>query len=129
MEYVINEESDVGVLSCTLKGELDVQESIELSQRLREKAAAKKFNIFYDARDLREPINIVPVFNYTKELSTILQIPRHRNVKVAFLYEPGEYDEQWKFYEEAALKRGLQIKVFVEKTVAMEWLASCPDKQ
>ena len=123
MEYVIKEDCDAKIIFCTLKGELDIQESVELSRNLREKAAAKNYNIFYDARELSEPVSIVPVLNFTKDLSKILQISNHRNVKVAFLYEPGEYDEHWLFYENAAVNRGLQIKVFTEREVAVEWLS------
>jgi len=124
--YIDNEKKTV---FCTLDGELDVERAIDLSKDLRCKTAELGFNLFYDARKLYVTDHTLPDDFTTKlstllqNLSTLLEISSHRVVRVAFLYELGEYDEYWKFYENVAVNRGLAIKVFTNKEEAMEWLA------
>jgi hypothetical protein len=43
---------------------------------------------------------------------------------VAFLYESGNYDDFWRFYEDASVDRGLVIKVFIDKEEAIRWLSN-----
>jgi len=124
--YIDNEQK---VVCCTLEGELDIEGAIALSKDLREKASGFGFNIFYDARKLYVIDSLLPD-DFTTKLSTLLQklsslleISSHRVVRVAILYELGEYDDFWKFYEGVAVNRGLAIKVFTKKEEAMEWLA------
>lgn len=110
------------IIFCLLEGELDLDEAILLSKKLREKAAELEFNVLYEASKLREPNSSMPVHDYTVKLSTILDATILRNVKVAFVYELGSYDEFWQFYEEAARERGLKIKVFVDEKKAIRYL-------
>lgn len=125
--YIDNEQKTI---CCTLEGELDIEKSIILSKDLRKKSSELGFNIFYDARKLYVTDNILPADFTTKlstlleKLSTLLEIPSHRIVRVAILYEPGEYDEYWRFYEDVAVNRGLSIKIFTKKEEAMKWLAN-----
>jgi len=111
------------IIYCTLIGELDIDESIRLSKSLREKATELGFNVLYDARKLHEPKSDMPVHDFTVKLSSILDATVHRNVRVAFLYEPGNYDGYWQFYEKAAIDRGLEIKVFTGKKETIQWLS------
>lgn len=127
-EFYIDHERKI--ICCTLEGELDIDKSIVLSKNIRKKAAELGFKVFYDARKLYVTESILPAHDFTTKLSTILEklstildITSHRIVQVAFLYEPGEYDEYWKFYEGVAVNRGLSIKVFTSKEEAMTWLA------
>lgn len=126
--YIDNERKTI---CCTLEGELDIEKAIILSKDLRKKASELGFNVFYDARKLYVTDSILPAYDFTtklstilEKLSTILEISSHRAVRVAFLYEPGEYDEYWKFYEDVAVNRGLAIKIFTKKEEAMKWLAN-----
>jgi len=125
--YVDNEQKTI---RCTLDGDLDIERSILLSQELRKKAAALGFNVFYDARKLSVSDSILPT-DFTTKLSTILEnlsalleITSHRIVRVAILYERGEYDEYWRFYEDVAVTRGLAVKIFTKKEEGIKWLAN-----
>ena len=64
----------------------------------------------------------MPVHDFTVKLSAILEAIVLRDIKVAFIYEPGTFDEYWKFYEDAARERGLKIKVFGDRAEALGWL-------
>jgi len=125
--YIDNEQKTI---CCTLEGELDIEKSIILSKDLRKKSSELGFNVFYDARKLYVTDNVLPADFTTKlstlleKLSTLLEISSHRIVRVAILYELGEYDEYWKFYEDVAVNRGLSVKIFTKKEEAMKWLAN-----
>ena len=125
--YIDNEQKTI---CCTLEGELDIEKSIILSKDLRKKSSELGFNVFYDARKLYVTDNVLPA-DFTSKLSTLLEklsnlleISSHRIVRVAILYELGEYDEYWKFYEDVAVNRGLSVKIFTKKEEAMKWLAN-----
>jgi hypothetical protein len=127
--YIDNEQKTI---CCTLEGELDIEKSIVLSKELRKKSSELGFNVFYDARKLYVSDDILPV-DFTTRLSTLLEklsalleISSHRIVRVAILYQLGEYDEYWRFYEDVAVNRGLSIKIFTKKEEAMKWLANRP---
>ena len=124
MKYEVQINNEKEIISCNLEGDLDIEESISLSKSLREKATELGFNVFYDAQKLCKPTNIMSVYDFSTQLSSILDIPAHRNIKVAFLYKPGYFDDYWEFYENVAVNRGLLIKVFVKKDEAMKWLAN-----
>jgi len=125
--YIDNEQKTI---CCTLEGELDIEKSIILSKDLRKKSSELGFNVFYDARKLYVTDKVLPADFTTKlstlleKLSTLLEISSHRIVRVAILYELGEYDEYWKFYEDVAVNRGLSVKIFTKKEEAMKWLAN-----
>ena len=125
--YIDNEQKTI---CCTLEGELDIEKSIILSKDLRKKSSELGFNVFYDARKLYVTDNVLPADFTSKlstlleKLSTLLEISSHRIVRVAILYELGEYDEYWKFYEDVAVNRGLSVKIFTKKEEAMKWLAN-----
>ena len=125
--YIDNEQKTI---CCTLEGELDIEKSIILSKDLRKKSSELGFNVFYDARKLYVTDKVLPADFTSKlstlleKLSTLLEISSHRIVRVAILYELGEYDEYWKFYEDVAVSRGLSVKIFTKKEEAMKWLAN-----
>lgn len=121
-DFHIDEERKL--ICCCLEGELEIEESIELSRNLRKKAAELGFNVLYDARKLQEPKSIMPVHDFTKKLSIILDTTIHRIVRIGFLYTPGNHDDYWQFYEDAAVNRGLMIKIFVDKEEAIRWLSN-----
>ena len=123
MQFETQVDKKTKIIYCTLSGELDIDESIRLSKSLREKATELDFNVLYDARKLHESKSDMPVHDFTVKLSSILDATVHRNVRVAFLYEPGKYDGYWQFYENAALDRGLEIKVFTGKKETLQWLS------
>jgi hypothetical protein len=124
--YIDNEQS---VVCCTLDGELEIERAITLSKNLRSQSAELGFNLFYDARKLYITDHILPddfttiLTTLLQKLSTLLEISSHRIVRVAILYELGEYEEYWKFYEGVAVNRGLAIKIFTKQDEAMEWLS------
>jgi hypothetical protein len=125
--YLDNERKTI---CCALEGELDIDKSIVLSKDLRKRASELGFNVFYDARKLYVTNNILPADFTTKlstlleKLSNLLEISKHRVVRVAILYELGEYDEYWRFYEDVAVNRGLTVKIFTNKEESMKWLAN-----
>ncbi len=125
--YIDNERK---IICCTLEGELDIEKSIVLSKDLRKKASELGLNVFYDARKLYVTDSILPADFTTKlstlleKLSTLLEISSQRTVRVAILYELGDYDDYWRFYEDVAVNRGLAIKIFTKKEESMQWLAN-----
>ena len=125
MKYDFHLDNELRLICCTLEGELDIEESIRLSKRLREKADELGFKVLYDARKLQEPKSAMPVHDFTAKLSSVLEsIVNRKNVMVAFLYESGNYDDFWQFYGDVAADRGLRIRIFVEKKEAIKWLSN-----
>jgi len=124
MKYDIQIDNDNKVVSCRLEGEPDVKEAISLARSLREKASELGFSVFYDARKMCVPKSIMPAYDFSTKLSSVLESSVHRAVKVAFLYEPGKNDEHWKFWENVSTNRGLQFKGFTDEKEAMEWLSN-----
>ena len=130
MDNEVHIDNDQKIICCTLEGELDIEKSISISKDIRNKASELDFNIFYDAQKLYVTDSILPADDFTttlftlrEKLSSILEISSQRNVRVAFLYEPGEHDDYWSFYERVAINRGLALKIFTTKEEAMKWLA------
>ena len=123
MKHDFHIDNEIRLICCTLEGEFDIKESIRLAKSLREKAVGLDFNVLYDARKLQEPKSITPVYDFTAKLSSIIDSTVHRKVIVAFLYEPGNHDGYWQFYEKAAIDRGLEIKVFTGKKETIQWLS------
>ena len=125
--YIDNERK---IICCTLEGELDIEKSIVLSKDIRKKASELGFNVFYDARKLYVTDSILPADFTTKlstlleKLSILLEISSQRVVRVVILYELGEYDDYWRFYEDVAVSRGLAIKIFTKEEASMQWLAN-----
>lgn len=121
---------DRKIICCSLEGELDIDKSIVLSKDLRKKASELGFNVFYDARKLYINYKTLPDDFTTKlstlieKLSTLLEIPNQRIVRVAFFYEMGKYEEYWRFYEAVAFNRGLTVKIFTNKEEAIKWLSN-----
>ena len=125
MKHDVHIDNELKLICCTLGGELDIEESIRLSKILREKADVLGFKVLYDARKLQEPKSAMPVHDLTAKLSSILEsIVNRKRVMVAYLYESGSYDNFWQFYEDAAVGRGLIIRVFVDKEEAIKWLSN-----
>ena len=124
MDHKTYIDKEAKIIYCTLEGELDIEESISLSKSLREKAAELDFNVLYEASKLQEPKSNMPVHDFTVKLSSILDATIFRNVKVAFIHEPGTYDEYWQFYNNAAASRGLKVGIFINKEEAIKWLSN-----
>jgi hypothetical protein len=124
VDHKTNIDKDFKTIYCTLEGELDIKESIRLSKSLREQAVELGYSVLYDARKLKEPKSVMPVHDLTVKLSSILDATVHRKIKVGFLYEPGSYDDYWQFYGNAAVERGLEIKIFIGKEEAIKWLSN-----
>ena len=118
--YIDNEAK---IICCTLEGELDIEESISLSRDLRRQASELGFNVFYDAYKLCVSASIMPAYEFSIKLSSVIDISTHRTVRVAFLYKPGYDDEQWMLYEAVAVKRGFFVKIFTVKEEALKWLS------
>jgi len=125
MKFDFHLDDTLKLICCNLEGELEIEEAIRLSKKLREKAYELNFNVLYDARKLEEPNSAMPVHDFTAKLSSILEsVVQRKHIKVAFLYESGSHDGFWQFYEDAAADRDLKIRVFVEKEEATKWLSS-----
>ena len=124
MKHDFHLDNETRSICCTLEGELDIEQSSRISKSLREKAVELGFNVLYDASKLQEPKSDMPVHDFTVKLSSILDDTILRNVKVAFIHEPGTFDEYWQFYNNAATSRGLKVGIFVNKEEAIKWLSN-----
>lgn len=123
-DYYIDEEKNL--IFCSLRGELDVDVAIKLSRKLRTIASEHSYAVLYDAYKLEEPNSSTPVHDLTVKLSSIIDKTVHHSVRVALLYEEGNFDNYWKFYEDLALQRGLPIRVFTCREDATNWLSNEP---
>ena len=111
------------IILCILEGKPDVQEAVALALSLRKKASEVGYNVLYDARKLQVPSSIMPAYDFSTKLSSMIDDPALRVVKVAFLYDAGQFDDHWKFWETASVNRGLQFRGFTDEGSAMNWLS------
>jgi hypothetical protein len=111
------------VIRCTLEGVPVVKDAISLALILRRQASELGFNVLYDARKMHVPSSVMPAYEFSSQLSSKIDDPALRRVKVAFLYDAGKFDEHWKFWETASVNRGLQFQGFTSELDAMDWLA------
>ena len=124
MKYDTQIVVEKNIIRCTLEGDPDVKDAIVLALSLRKKASELGYNVFYDARKMKVPSSVMPAYKFSSELSAKIDDPSLRRVKVAFLYDPGQFDDHWKFWETASLNRGLLFLGFTSEDKAMEWLSS-----
>jgi hypothetical protein len=106
-----------------LEGVPVVEEAISLALTLRKRASELGFNVLYDARKMSVPLSVMPAYDFSTKLSSLLSSSVERSVKVAFLYERGEKDDHWNFWETVSTNRGLMFKGFTEEEKAIDWLA------
>jgi hypothetical protein len=123
MKYETQTIEENSIVYCTLEGEPDVQEAISLALSLRREASELGFNVLYDARKMQVPTSIMPAYDFSTKLSSTIDVALRR-VKVAFLYDAGQFDDHWKFWENTSMNRGLQFKGFTDEKDAMQWLSS-----
>lgn len=123
MQYETQTIEEKKIVYCTLKGEPNVQEAVSLALKLRKQAYELGFNVLYDAREMQVPASIMPAYDFSTQLSSKIDDPVLRRVKVAFLYDAGQFDDHWKFWETASVNRGLQFMGFTDESDAMEWLS------
>lgn len=123
MKYTVQENSEQKILYCTLEGDPVVEEAISLALSLRKRASQTGFNVFYDARKMSVPVSVMPAYEFSTKLSSLLSSTIERSVKVAFLYDPGGNDERWKFWENVSMNRGLLFKGFTDEVKALDWLS------
>jgi hypothetical protein len=124
MKYDTKINNEEKIIYCVLDGDPNVKEAISLALSLREKASELGFNVFYDARKMIVPKSIMPAYDFSTGLSSSIESPALRVVKVAFLYVASKYDERWKFWETVSVNRGLQFRGFTDEKEAMKWLSS-----
>jgi hypothetical protein len=124
MKYETQIIEEKKIIYCTLKGEPNVQEAVSLALRLRREAYELSFNVLYDARQMQVPASIMPAYDFSTQLSSNIDDQRLRRVRVAFLYDAGQFDDHWRFWETVSINRGLQFKGFTDEGDAMEWLST-----
>ncbi len=124
MKYDTQIVGEKNIVCCTLEGVPDIKEAISLALSLRRKASELGYNVFYDARKMQVPTSIMPAYEFSSQLSSRIDDPVLRRVKVAFLYDSGKFDDHWKFWETVSVNRGLQFMGFTNESKAMEWLSS-----
>ena len=108
---------------CTLEGVPDVEKAVQLALSLRKQASDYGFNVLYDARKMEVPSSVMPAYKFSTQLSSSINDLALRQVKVAFLYDSGQFEEQWRFWETVSVNRGLQFKGFTDENDAIEWLS------
>lgn len=123
MKYETQTIDDKKIIHCTLEGKPDVQEAVALALSFRKKASELGYNVLYDVRELQVPSSIMPAYDFSTQLSSMIDGPALRRVKVAFLYDAGKFDEHWKFWETASVNRGLQFRGFTDESSSMDWLS------
>jgi hypothetical protein len=124
MKYDTQIRADKKIIHCVLEGVPDVKEAIVLALNLRKKASELGYNVFYDARKMKVPSSVMPAYDFSTQLSSKIDEPALRGVKVAFLYDAGQFDDHWRFWETASVNRGLLFMGFTNEDQAMEWLSS-----
>jgi hypothetical protein len=123
MTYDFHIIADSKIISCTLKGKLNSKDAVALALRLSKKASELVHNVLYDVRKIQALYSIMPAYEFSTQLSSMIVDPTLRRVKSAFLYSSGQFDEHWKFLETVSKNRGLQLMVFSKESEAMEWLS------
>lgn len=120
-DYHIIEERKL--VYCFIEGDPNPEEAVALAVQLSKTASGLGGNVIYDVCKIRVPLSIMPAYDFSTQLSSLIHATALSRTKFAFLYSPHGLDEHWMFLEMASQNRGLQLKVFTSENKALEWLS------
>ena len=73
--------------------------------------------IICDESDLEYSLGTFDIFELVKSLSEVVP----KVVKVALIYKPTQFDDV-KFWENVAVNRGVQVRIFKDQASAEKWI-------
>lgn len=111
-------DAERNILECTLEGQVDIGQSLKITQEVFNQAQESKLNILYDVRRLSVGALFLPVYGFYQKLSS----PVEPFKKIAFLCPPEDYELSWTLYENAMTFTGLWSKVFTQIEEALRFL-------
>ena len=118
MPYEIKLVEQSGYFLMTLLGELTIAEHDEFRTDVVKKISETGFNrLLIDASRASPKMSVFDDFKYTS--SHLSRLPF--NLRTAIVHGADE-TERYKFIENVAQNRGVNIRVFANVTVALSWL-------
>ena len=121
MPYEIKFLKETGIVSIENKGELTFDELIEQSKEAINLGRENYSHLFLtDFSNVKVHASTMEVLQFPEIYE---QLGMNKMSKIAVLVSGIELNtEDLKFYETICLNRGWQIKIFLEKEPAIEWL-------
>lgn len=116
---------DAGIIETVYAGLMatgELREAFDTTFRKARDHGARKF--LADCRDLKGGHSVIDLYLLVEQLVSIDIL---RTLKEALLLPTGEApSENVRFWETAARNKGFNVRVFVDRDVALEWLTE-PD--
>ena len=119
MVYDITINTEDGYLHVIVKGTASLDGNIDLQMKVVKACTKEKLNrAIVDIRDLKNPTSITEVYQFGKESERNL---RNILIKAAVLHNIDRTEHE-SFLETTMRNRGVNLKSFVKKKDALEWL-------
>jgi hypothetical protein len=123
MSYEITFIEKNGVVAIYNKGEIDYDELAKQSQEAIKLGREKNSRLFLtDFSNVEVNANMLEIFKFPGMYE---QSGMSKLSKIAVVVSKKELKtEKMSFYDDICVNRGWQIKIFLQKDLALEWLAS-----
>ena len=125
--YTLTLDHERGLVHVVAQGEFDFKLGGELITDARTLAAEHQYNIFCDVRESRAKVNLADWYYLPRRLF-VYNDWKTRTTNTAILVRTGRQENAYRFFETVASNLGLQIKIFLAKEEALDWLDSRPKR-
>jgi hypothetical protein len=120
-KYVITLDKKNHIVHVVVQGDLVKELGKEIITKARVTAAEHQYFILYDVTHVRINASLVDWFFLPRTLP-VYRNNKTRQIKTALLISPGNQEREYNFYETVTHNLGINLRVFLNETEAIEWL-------
>jgi hypothetical protein len=120
-EYTITLDTENGIVRVVAQGKLDKALGEEIITKARKSAAEFQYPILCDVGQAEVKVSFADWFFLPRTLP-VYKNYKIRTIKAALLISPGNQEREYDFYETVTQNMGMNLRVFLKETVAVEWL-------
>jgi hypothetical protein len=121
--YTIKLNHEQGLVHVIARGEFDRDLGDEMITKSRKKAANYHYNILCDVRQSTAKVAFSDWFLLPRRLAVYRNV-KTRYIKTAILVARGKQEKVFRFFETITRSLGMNIRIFLQKEDALEWLLS-----
>lgn len=122
-QYTITLDDEFGLVHIVAHGELIKELGEEIITKAMTTAAEHQYKILCDVRKTVVKVSFADWFFMPRTLPVYKDI-KARSVKTAVLINPGKQEKEYEFFESVTHNLGMNLKVFISKKEALEWLSA-----
>ena len=122
-QYEINIQKEQPIVHLVVHGELEKDVGEKIITQARTIAKENQCNILCDVRQGEVRAVFADWFYLPRKLDIY---SKTRTVKTAILITPGQQEKEYRFFETVTHNLGINIRIFSQKTNALDWLKKNP---